>query len=224
MKCDTIARALLAAYDEIDFRVPLVVRLEGTNVEKGTATHQGERPQDHHRRRPHRRGPEGRRRGQGSGLTDSGDDVFTRGIMETETMGRVTVEAKIENIGDLFMADNGLLPPDQVRCIEVGDALVDTGATGLSMPKSLIEKLGLKLFRARPALTSVGTVTVQVYGTARLTIQGRDCPTDVTEVAEECPVLIGQIPLEAMDFVVDLKNRRVIGNPAHGGEHMIELY
>ena len=35
MTCDTIAAALLAAYDEIDFRVPLVVRLEGTNVEAG---------------------------------------------------------------------------------------------------------------------------------------------------------------------------------------------
>jgi succinyl-CoA synthetase beta subunit len=35
MKCDTIAAALLAAYDELDFRVPLVVRLEGTNVAAG---------------------------------------------------------------------------------------------------------------------------------------------------------------------------------------------
>jgi succinyl-CoA synthetase beta subunit len=35
MKCDVIAAALLAAYDELDFRVPLVVRLEGTNVELG---------------------------------------------------------------------------------------------------------------------------------------------------------------------------------------------
>ena len=35
MRCDTIAAALLAAYDEIDFQVPLVVRLEGTNVEAG---------------------------------------------------------------------------------------------------------------------------------------------------------------------------------------------
>ena len=35
MKCDTIAAAILAAYDEIDFHVPLVVRLEGTNVEAG---------------------------------------------------------------------------------------------------------------------------------------------------------------------------------------------
>jgi succinyl-CoA synthetase beta subunit len=35
MKCDTIAAAILAAYDEINFHVPLVVRLEGTNVEAG---------------------------------------------------------------------------------------------------------------------------------------------------------------------------------------------
>ncbi|HEV3166835.1 MAG TPA: ADP-forming succinate--CoA ligase subunit beta [Isosphaeraceae bacterium] len=35
MQCDIIAAALLVAYDEIDFRVPLVVRLEGTNVEAG---------------------------------------------------------------------------------------------------------------------------------------------------------------------------------------------
>ena len=33
MKCDTIATALLEAYDKIGFTVPLVVRLEGTNVE-----------------------------------------------------------------------------------------------------------------------------------------------------------------------------------------------
>jgi succinyl-CoA synthetase beta subunit len=33
MKCDTIATAILAAYKEVGFHVPLVVRLEGTNVE-----------------------------------------------------------------------------------------------------------------------------------------------------------------------------------------------
>lgn len=34
MKCDTIVEALLSAYDNIGITVPLVVRLEGTNVEK----------------------------------------------------------------------------------------------------------------------------------------------------------------------------------------------
>jgi succinyl-CoA synthetase beta subunit len=33
MKCDTIVTALLGAYDKIGIKVPLVVRLEGTNVE-----------------------------------------------------------------------------------------------------------------------------------------------------------------------------------------------
>jgi succinyl-CoA synthetase beta subunit len=37
MKCDVIAAGIIAAVKEIDLTVPLVVRLEGTNVEKGKA-------------------------------------------------------------------------------------------------------------------------------------------------------------------------------------------
>ena len=60
---------------------------------------------------------------------------------------------------------------------------------------------------------------VQIFGTVRLTIQD----VDVTELPEDCPVLIGQIPLKLLDFVVDPTSRRLIGNPDHGGEHIIEL-
>jgi predicted aspartyl protease len=144
--------------------------------------------------------------------------------MGTETMGRVTVAAKIENQGDLFLASKGLLPADQVRSVEVSDALVDTGATILSLPKSMIEKLGLELRRTRTAVTSAGTKNVNVYTAVRLTVEGRDCLMDVSEIPDECPVLIGQIPLELLDFVVDLQGRRLIGNPAHGGEQMLEMY
>jgi clan AA aspartic protease len=144
--------------------------------------------------------------------------------MGIETMGKVLVTAKIENLGDLIKAKDKLIPEEDVRLVEVDDALVDTGATGLSMPRRLIEQLGLEPLRRRRARTSAGLITVQIYGTARLTIQGRECPTDVTELPDDCPVLIGQIPLEALDFVVDPPNRRLIGNPEHGGEHIIELY
>jgi hypothetical protein len=58
----------------------------------------------------------------------------------------------------------------------------------------------------------------------RLTIQGRECPTEVVEVPDSVPVLIGQIPLEYLDFVVDPRSRKLVGNPAHGGEHMFELF
>ena len=144
--------------------------------------------------------------------------------MGTATMGRVTVAAKVENLKDLFKASDGLLPADQVRSIEVCDALVDTGATILSLPKSMIEKLGLDLRRTRTAVTSAGTKTMNVHGAVRLTVEGRDCLMDVSKVPDECPVLIGKIPLELLDFVVDMQGRRLIGNPAHGGEQMLEMY
>jgi predicted aspartyl protease len=144
--------------------------------------------------------------------------------MGTDLMGRVTVPAKIENWGDLYMVEKGLLQPDQVHWIEVSDALVDTGATALSMPMSLIDQLGLMPFRSRPVRTSAGVLTVNVYGGARLTVQGRDCQVDVVELPEGSPVLIGQVPMELLDFVVDPANQRLIGNLAHGGEQMIEMY
>ena len=34
MRCDVIVEALLEAYEKVGISVPLVVRLEGTNVEK----------------------------------------------------------------------------------------------------------------------------------------------------------------------------------------------
>jgi predicted aspartyl protease len=145
-------------------------------------------------------------------------------VMGTDTMGRVTVKAKIENSGDLYMVEQGALAADQVRWIEVNDALVDTGATNLSMPKKLIQQLGLLPFRSRVTRTSAGLSTFQVYGAVRITIQGRDCHLDVVEIPDDCPVLIGQLPLEALDFVVDMSAHRLVGNPAHGGEHMIEMY
>lgn len=144
--------------------------------------------------------------------------------MENATMGRVLVTAKIENLHDVLDVQTGKLSADKVRSIEVMEALVDTGATILSMPKQLIDRLGLHPVRTRQARISAGPTTVQVYGTVRLTIQGRDCPSDVSELPDDCPVLIGQVPLELLDFVVDPIGQRLIGNPAHGGEHILELY
>ncbi len=144
--------------------------------------------------------------------------------MGTDTMGRVTVEAIVENLADQLRAEKNEGAPNEVRRLEIKDALVDTGATNLSLPHSLIQQLGLKLHRRRRTTTAGGPCEVGIYSPVRLTIQGRDCIVEVTELPDDCPALIGQIPLEAMDWVVDPNQRRLIGNPAHGGEWTIELY
>jgi hypothetical protein len=63
-----------------------------------------------------------------------------------------------------------------------------------------------------------------MYSAVRLTIQGRSCTMDVMEVPDDVPVLIGQLPLEHLDFVIDMRQHALVGNPAHGGEHVYELY
>jgi predicted aspartyl protease len=139
-------------------------------------------------------------------------------------MGKVLVKARIDNLEDLADVHKGRLPAEAVRFVEVDDAQVDTGASTLSLPRRMVQQLGLRAFRTRQARTSAGPVTLQMYGIVRLTIQGRDWNGDVVEVPDDCPVLIGQLALEGLDFVIDTVGQRLIGNPAHGGEHIIELY
>ena len=144
--------------------------------------------------------------------------------METITMGRVVTEATIENLEDLWRERRGTNPPGQVRRVTVPDALVDTGATLLSLPSRLIRQLGLNEQYRRRVTSSVGIAEAGVYDAVRLTIQGRSCTMDVMEVPDDVPVLIGQLSLEHLDFVIDPRSRTLVGNPAHGGEHMYELY
>jgi predicted aspartyl protease len=144
-------------------------------------------------------------------------------MAELDEMGRVQTEATIANLKDLWAAEQGLIPPEQIRRVTVHDALVDTGATLLSLPVRLIRQLGLADRGKRRVTSSTGTGEAAMYDAVRLTIQGRECTMDVIEVPDSVPVLIGQLPLEHLDFVVDLRSRTLIGNPAHGGEHVYEL-
>jgi predicted aspartyl protease len=143
--------------------------------------------------------------------------------METATMGKVLVTAKVENLDDLFEVRKGQRADVDVRRVEVTDALVDTGAFGLLMPKRYVTQLGLAPFQTRTSRTVGGDIPITTYDAVRLTIQGRVCLMDVSAIADHLPVIIGQLPLEAMDWVVDMKSHKLVGNPDHGGVEMVDI-
>ncbi|MDB5352674.1 MAG: hypothetical protein JWN86_3921 [Planctomycetota bacterium] len=87
-----------------------------------------------------------------------------------------------------------------------------------------IHHLGLEKTGSRHIRNSLGAGEAAVFEAVRLTIQGRDCTVDVMEVPDGTPILIGQVPLELMDFVGDPCTHRLIGDPRHGGEYIIEMY
>ena len=142
----------------------------------------------------------------------------------TTKMGRVTTKIVVENAGDEWAVKHGVIKANEVRRITIDDALVDTGAAFLTLPKKMVKALGLTKFGEKRFKTAAGERMAGMFDAVRLTIEGRTCTVDVMEAPNGVPVLIGQIPLEILDFVVDPKRQRIIGNPAHGGEWVIEAY
>jgi predicted aspartyl protease len=138
-------------------------------------------------------------------------------------MGRVIVDVTVENVEDLRKAQRGEIALEQVRRVTV-PALVDSGATFFCMPESLIQQIGLPFNRERETRTVTGPLMLKVYGGARLTVQGRDCDEEVLALREGSQVLLGQIPLEKMDWWIDSNARRLVGNPEHGGQWMAEVF
>ena len=139
-------------------------------------------------------------------------------------MGRVLTDVTVYNLGDLFDVKRGRLAKDQVRKVDISGALVDSGATTLAMPKRLLDQMGATPSYQKRAMTAAGEQLTTLYDTVRVEIQGRVANVDPAELPDGCPVLIGQLVLEAMDWVIDMKNHKLIGNPDHGGEAMIELW
>jgi predicted aspartyl protease len=142
---------------------------------------------------------------------------------EAKELGRVVTQIRVENLQDLWDQERGSLPAEQVRRIDIADALVDTGSTLLSLPTRYIEQLGLKKSRERTVVTTRGVTTAAIYDAVRVTIMDRDCVVEVMEVTDSVPALVGQIPLELLDLVVNPSAGSLTGNPAHGGEHILEL-
>jgi predicted aspartyl protease len=138
-------------------------------------------------------------------------------------LGRIVVEVVVENQYDVSRARKGEILAEQIRRVKV-DALVDSGATYLCLPKSDVDRLGLQYERSKDARTVTGVVTLGIYSMVRASVQGRDCISEVMAVPEGRQPLLGQIPLELMDWWVDLKNQKLVGNPEHGGEWMADVF
>lgn len=132
-------------------------------------------------------------------------------------MEGIFVPAVLENQADWALVRRGVLPANQVRRVEVAYARIDPDVPGLLLSPGVIAALGLEPLRPQTAHTvNVGRVVV-------LTVKGRDCVMDVDGVADFAEVTIGRIPLLAMDWHLDRRMQKLVCNPDHGGEWMVEV-
>ena len=128
-----------------------------------------------------------------------------------------TTTIELVNREDQLLAKAGVISPGEVRQVIVEDAVVDTGATGLSLPEPLIAQLGLTPVRSRRARTTNGIVTRTVYSEVRYTVLEREGTIEVANLPADLPVLVGHMILEYLDLCLDIK-RGLIYNPEHDDE------
>ena len=129
-------------------------------------------------------------------------------------MGKVTARIKVTNWLDSEMQTMGVRK-EAPRMLEA-DALVDTGAVKFYLQSSVIKQLGLHpIGEIKTRTMSNRSEARTVFSPVALEIQGRTGRFDVVEIPDSLPNIIGQIPLEDLDWVVDCRSQKLIPNPEH---------
>ena len=110
-----------------------------------------------------------------------------------------------------------------MRSVEV-EAMADNGATMLPLKQSVFQQLGVPLLGERIARTTNRDVIRRICAGAKVTLKERTATFDAVEVPEDCPNLLGQIPLGRLVLVLDLPGQQILPNPGHDAEFQIDMY
>lgn len=140
-------------------------------------------------------------------------------------MGHTLVTIKVQNVADWMATQEKKRgqPVPAVRTVVIPDALVDTGSSYLSLPTRYIKQLGLKKRRRSVRVTTAtGIVRRRMYLGAMLTIADRTDQFSVLELPDNVPALVGVVPLEALDYMVDPVTEKLVGK--HGRERTALMY
>ena len=127
-------------------------------------------------------------------------------------MGKVVEKVKLTS----------LFEPE--KSLEV-EAVIDTGATMVVLPRDIVEELGLRKMREVKVRYANNKVeTRPIYGVVNIELKGRSANLDVLVEEKGSQPLIGQVLLELLDLIVEPKTRRVIPNPASPEMPMMEIF
>jgi predicted aspartyl protease len=137
-------------------------------------------------------------------------------------MGTFTEEITLENSAERLFAEHGYIKESEIRAMKV-QAMPDTGAWTLVINEEVCQQLGLAIKGETSSTLADGTAAqydipapVKPQWKARST----GLPSVVIPDAKE--VLLGALPLEALDLIVDPVRKILAG--AYGDQPLHILY
>jgi clan AA aspartic protease len=131
-------------------------------------------------------------------------------------MGFVYADITLKNTSDVLNSENGLIDEKKVHQTTV-TALVDTGAISLVINETVRKALGLSIRGKRNFRLANGTWhEFQFTEPVDIHWKNRETTCRALLAPDSRDVLLGAIPLEDMDLIVNPKQLELVG--AHGEE------
>ncbi|MEM7650181.1 MAG: retropepsin-like aspartic protease [Cyanobacteria bacterium P01_A01_bin.70] len=128
-------------------------------------------------------------------------------------MGITYADIELIRGDDLALERAGYLNPSQVNRVQVS-ALVDSGASMLAISRSLARLLNLnKVDEVQTELANGEVMQAEVVGPIEVRFANRRASVDAVVIEAETEVLLGAIPMQGMDVMIDPKRERLIVNP-----------
>ena len=126
-------------------------------------------------------------------------------------MDTVQTEITLSNILDNGFAQKGLIKPEKIR-EETVQAEADTGSSYLIITEELRQKLGLKIKEMKIVQISDGRYMMcQITDYVEVRWRDRETIVWAMVVPYSKRVILGAIPMKAMDLKVNIVTHEVVG-------------
>jgi len=137
-------------------------------------------------------------------------------------MGNFLEKITLENVNDRKQAKHGNIPESQVRTIEV-EAMPDTGAWTLIINEETRQQLGLETDdTVETTMADGATAQYDLTEPVGIRWKNRRTKQQAVVIPSAKDILLGAIPLEALDLCVDPVNKKLVG--VHGDKPVYVTY
>lgn len=129
-------------------------------------------------------------------------------------MGMVYADIELLNGEDLVMSRRHIIGEEEIRRFPV-NIMVDTGAYYLCINETIRESLGVPIIETRKGQLADGRIVeYEVAGPVEIKFKNRRCNVDAMILPGDAQPLLGAIPLEDLDVLIDPLRQELIVNPA----------
>lgn len=130
-------------------------------------------------------------------------------------MGLVYAEIDLISVDDMVLHRRGFLDESKIKQVTV-EALVDSGAYMLCINENIKAQLDLPLIEKQFSRMADETLLeLEVVGPVEIRFENRSTTVRAIVLPGNSEVLLGAIPMEDMDVLIDPKRQKLVVNPEH---------